>query len=146
MNSPSHKDNILRQDYTDVGFAVVNGVLNGEPTTLVVQMFGKPMASSMLTRVVKAEEKKAVPTKLPEETQQPVILAQKSYPKVNTIPPFSFNSNLVFLVFLIIAVSLDFYFAAKLHIVRIGSKNIAHFIFIGFVLIGLLFLTKGAIL
>lgn len=42
MNSPSHRANILNPNYTEVGFAVVNGNLNGEETTLVVQMFGHP--------------------------------------------------------------------------------------------------------
>ena len=46
MNSPSHRENILRAQYEDVGYAVVNGVLNGEETTLVVQMFGKSLASA----------------------------------------------------------------------------------------------------
>lgn len=40
MASPSHRDNLLKSTYRDVGFAVVNGTLNGEETTLVVQMFG----------------------------------------------------------------------------------------------------------
>lgn len=42
MNSPSHKENLLSENYDEVGFAVVNGVLNGYETTLVVQMFGRP--------------------------------------------------------------------------------------------------------
>lgn len=45
MNSPSHRENLLRSQYEDVGFAVVNGRLNGEETTLVVQMFGKALAT-----------------------------------------------------------------------------------------------------
>lgn len=40
MASPSHRDNLLKPSYRDIGFAVVNGTLNGEETTLVVQMFG----------------------------------------------------------------------------------------------------------
>jgi hypothetical protein len=40
MNSPSHRDNLLKPNYRDIGFAVVDGKLNGEETTLVVQMFG----------------------------------------------------------------------------------------------------------
>jgi hypothetical protein len=40
MNSPSHRENLLRNDYEEIGFAVVNGKLNGSDTTLVVQMFG----------------------------------------------------------------------------------------------------------
>jgi len=40
MASPTHRDNIIKPSYRDIGFAIVNGVLNGEETTLVVQMFG----------------------------------------------------------------------------------------------------------
>ncbi|MDN5275844.1 MAG: hypothetical protein JWN33_493 [Candidatus Saccharibacteria bacterium] len=40
MNSPSHKDNVLQTAFTDVGFAAVNGTLQGEETTLVVAMYG----------------------------------------------------------------------------------------------------------
>lgn len=45
LNSASHKENLLRSDYQDIGFAVVNGTLAGEETTLVVQMFGKRLTS-----------------------------------------------------------------------------------------------------
>src|SRR5262249_8899486 len=40
MASPSHRDNLMKPTYREVGFAVVNGNLLGEDTTLVVQMFG----------------------------------------------------------------------------------------------------------
>lgn len=46
MASPTHRDNILKQEYRDVGFAIVNGVLEGEETTLIVQMFGTPYIES----------------------------------------------------------------------------------------------------
>lgn len=42
MNSPSHRDNLLSNNYTEIGVAVVNGILLGEETTLVVQLFGRP--------------------------------------------------------------------------------------------------------
>lgn len=42
INSPSHKDNMLSPNYTDIGVAVVNGFLLGHETTLVVQLFGRP--------------------------------------------------------------------------------------------------------
>lgn len=42
MESPTHKDNIVNNKYTQIGVAVVNGTLEGVETTLVVQMFGKP--------------------------------------------------------------------------------------------------------
>lgn len=40
MASPSHKENIMNPKYKEIGIAVVGGVLNGQKTTLVVQMFG----------------------------------------------------------------------------------------------------------
>lgn len=40
MNSKTHRDNLLNSSYKDIGIAVVDGVLNGQKTTLVVQEFG----------------------------------------------------------------------------------------------------------
>ena len=40
MNSPTHKENLLNTKYKDIGISVEDGVLNGQQTTLVVQMFG----------------------------------------------------------------------------------------------------------
>ncbi len=42
MASPTHRDNLLNSKYQEIGMAVVDGILNGEETTLVVQMFGTP--------------------------------------------------------------------------------------------------------
>ena len=40
MNSETHRDNILNSRYTEVGFAVVDGVLEGRETTLIVAFYG----------------------------------------------------------------------------------------------------------
>jgi hypothetical protein len=40
MASPTHKANLISGNYKDIGVAVVEGVLLGKQTTLVVQMFG----------------------------------------------------------------------------------------------------------
>ncbi|USN96387.1 MAG: hypothetical protein H6797_04910 [Candidatus Nomurabacteria bacterium] len=42
MASPEHRSNILSQNYTDVGFAVVDGRLDGKATTLIVALYGEP--------------------------------------------------------------------------------------------------------
>lgn len=41
LASPSHRENILSDKYQDMGFAILEGSLQGEDTVLVVQMFGK---------------------------------------------------------------------------------------------------------
>ena len=49
MASTTHKENILRKEFTEVGFARVDGLLDGQQTTLVVQFFGKPATTNLLT-------------------------------------------------------------------------------------------------
>src|SRR4030042_6379343 len=44
MASSGHRANILNANFSEIGGAVVNGNLEGEDTTLVVQLFGKPVA------------------------------------------------------------------------------------------------------
>lgn len=46
MNSASHRANILNSGYQDVGYAVVNGTLQGVETTLVVAMYASRQAAS----------------------------------------------------------------------------------------------------
>lgn len=47
MNSPEHKANIVKPSYEDVGFAIVNGQLNGENTALVVALYGLSSESAV---------------------------------------------------------------------------------------------------
>jgi len=44
MGSPEHKANVLNTKYQDVGYAVMNGTLQGEETTLVVAEYGSKAA------------------------------------------------------------------------------------------------------
>lgn len=43
MASPSHRENMLRGYYRDAGFAVVEGQLDGQPTTIIVALFAAPI-------------------------------------------------------------------------------------------------------
>jgi hypothetical protein len=46
MASSEHKANMLDKNYTQAGFAVVDGTLNGKPTTLVVALYGEPVLAT----------------------------------------------------------------------------------------------------
>lgn len=48
LASPEHRANILKNDYKDVGFAVVSGDLNGEDTLLVVALYGLPADNAIV--------------------------------------------------------------------------------------------------
>lgn len=47
MASESHKANILNNKYQEVGFAVVDGMLEGRDTTLVVAFYGTPASAAV---------------------------------------------------------------------------------------------------
>lgn len=47
MASPTHRANILNAKYQDIGFAVVDGTLDGRPTTLVVAYYGAPATAAV---------------------------------------------------------------------------------------------------
>lgn len=151
MNSPTHRENILRKDYTDIGFAVVNGNLNGEPTTLVVQMFGKPQENVFALNPIKTQPVIAKEENQPEPNNllnKPQILAKNERQKNLSTSSFFFNFNLAFITFLITTLILDFYFANKMGVLnlRLTGKNLAHLIFLGFIIIGVLIISRGAII
>jgi hypothetical protein len=159
MKSPTHRENIMRDEYSEVGFAVVNGVLNGEETTLVVQMFGTPLGgvpqvqasepdgdkavapAANGQQVIQTPEKKVIPA-----AQSKILVEdskiQPSYSKV------LYNGNLLFIVFLIVAFLLDLFVAVKLNIIhmRVGGKTLIHVLFLAFILTGLLIVANGKIL
>lgn len=76
MNSPTHRDNILNPNYTEIGISVVNGNIAGEDTTLVVEMFGsksKIMEQAMSRSVSTASP--LLPTTTPFPGQKTLIQA-----------------------------------------------------------------------
>ncbi len=40
MNSPTHRANIINPKFSEIGIAIVSGILNGKESTVIVQMFG----------------------------------------------------------------------------------------------------------
>ena len=49
MESPDHRKNILETDYTEVGFAVASGMLDGKQATIVVALYGRPIGTGVVT-------------------------------------------------------------------------------------------------
>lgn len=47
MQSPMHRENILKQEYQDIGLAVVKAKMNNEETYIIVQYFGKTDNSTL---------------------------------------------------------------------------------------------------
>ncbi len=72
MKSQSHKENLLSPNYDEIGFAVVNGVMDGYETTLVVQMFGRPRNAAQVASVYEEQavlEKESKPAAATSERE-----------------------------------------------------------------------------
>lgn len=46
MASPSHRANIVKKDYTEIGIAVASGIYEGRSAVFVVQFFGTPQTQN----------------------------------------------------------------------------------------------------
>lgn len=50
MASPTHRANIVKGVYTEIGVGIAQGMYKGEPATFVVQHFAKPSAKALAAR------------------------------------------------------------------------------------------------
>jgi hypothetical protein len=150
MASPSHRDNILKREYQDVGFAVVNGRLAGEETTLVVQFLGARQPVTVATKpVIIPPVAATVPTptpELPATTLSSLKTAGVSrYPLIDF---FATTKNLASLLtgVLLGILALDGVVIWRRKIVRISGHNLAHIIFLASLLGALWVTSQGVIL
>lgn len=149
MASPTHRDNIMRGDYKDIGFAVVNGVLGGEETTLVVQMFGA--GDSQLAYQIKPTilTPSAAATAPPVLVQiQPPTLGMSDVlikPLVD-ISKVSKQVTTGFAGLILLVIALDGWYVYRKKIVRVTGHSLGHMVFFGSMLLLLQVATRGAIL
>ncbi|MBI2611204.1 hypothetical protein HYW54_00470 [Candidatus Gottesmanbacteria bacterium] len=164
MASPTHRDNILKSEYQEIGFAVVNGNLNGAETTLVVQMFGSPVGGSEIARVNTVAQAAPLPTKEPlptpiielEPTAIPIVaqtrpnppsqirVAGATLPLINIIS-LSKTIALVMVGFLLLILAIDSIFIWKRRTIRVAGHNFAHMLFL-LALIGVIYFTGTGII
>lgn len=140
MNSPTHRSNILKPEYTNIGIAVLNGRLLGRDTTLVVQEFGK-----------KAEGDLA---QLPSSREENIFSLKESRlatdKTVGQVAKFNFSLNrtasLMIAEVLLVALFIDSIYIWRKNIIRLTGKSIAHLIFIIVVIAAIGFTGAGVIL
>lgn len=149
MASPTHRDNLLNPKYQDIGIAVVEGVLNGQKTTLVVQEFGSTQNFGPVP-LVDVQGKQIALTK-EDYNNKPQLVAAISETKLNTkslIDPFLFSktAGLSVIVLVTILLTVDFWVLKRRGVFRLSSHHIAHMALLSLAA-GSLFMTKpGAIL
>lgn len=171
MGSPSHRANIMNAKYQEIGVAVVNGNLQGIDTTLVVQMFGKPLqAAAKVSDAAEQTEEKTVAviaTPVPEEEEvvvavapdvaAPVVLSDTIAPVGNlqgtdaskaALSPLDLLKVVFMSVLLIMLVALayDAYVFEQRNTIRLVGKNFGHILFLLVIAAVVFFWKSGAIL
>jgi len=141
MNSPSHRENILNPNYGEIGVGVIEGILSGADTTIIVQFFGLPLSGAPSVPIAKANEVStvvAVSSPLPT----PGVAAS------SFISPFQTTKGLSLGVtgLLLLVLSVDLIVVRRRRIARIGGRTLAHLAYLGMILAVILILKAGQII
>ena len=161
MASPTHRDNVTSDRYSEIGIAVVNGELQGIETTLVVQMFGTAATQQAVTTTstlgqtqpnepeTKIKEQTLVESTA-KDTLAPIGLAQASEipANQNLVPPFAISKAISMSILLLLSITLiiDYLIIKRRRTITVSGKNLAHLAFIGTLIILVLMSAPGGIL
>lgn len=148
MASPTHKDNLLNSKYQDIGIAVVDGVLNGQKTTLVVQEFGTTQNVSPQPIVDLSGKKNIVSVE--DYNQKPELVQSVQTPEIgkSLIDPYKFSKTaaVTLISFMGILLALDMIILYKRGVFRLTSHYLAHMSLLTVTLASILSSHSGAIL
>ncbi len=92
MESPGHRANIVKAEFNEIGVAVVDGTLEGQDVTLVVQMFAKEKPTKSVEKKVEKKQEPvgnvttSVSVVAEPATPTPSEPEKQAAPTSNTIP------------------------------------------------------------
>lgn len=145
MDSPTHRENMLSQNYRDIGFAVSEGTLLGEHTTLVVEMFGNTQAVP-LARQSGNTSPEAVPQQAGQQTlamQVPILVSNKPIVDVGLVSWYIGIGTVSLFLFVLFV---DMVIIDRRKIVRFVGHNIDHIVFLSLLLLFIIISNKGIVI
>lgn len=156
MNSPTHRENLLSGKYQDVGFAIVEGKLQGEDTVLIVQMFGTIPGEGAQPVEVSAASDNSPQAEVQGEGQEVAVKPQAvkslivsdqrvASPKIDTATTTK-TLSIAILVFLLAGLVLDMMIVERNRIPRIVGHNLDHIMLIVLFVIFLIVLEGGVVI
>lgn len=149
MNSPTHRDNILSPNYSEVGFSISEGELQGEKTVLIVQEFGSRIGGTDESDVIPPptarefiapEVRGSYNVPLPESEQ---IISRKPAIDVSVVAK---GVTLILLSALLVALVLDFIIIEKKKIPRLVGNNLDHILLIAIFMVFLFMARLGHVI
>lgn len=133
MNSPTHKDNILSGRYRDIGIVVIHDTFQGQPTTLVVQLFGSQINNILPVNTGSVSE------------AAEAVLAEVSTPLVSAFH-LTKSISISLTLILLMVILIDTIIVTRKKIVRLSGRGLAHLIFLGILLFLLIGIQPGLVL
>lgn len=170
MASPTHRENLLSPNYTDIGFAVESGTLTGTETVLVVQQFGRPYEAESEPEIAQTSEEVTVasspagiiiaqitPVPTVRPTNAPITVSEpqnQSAPGVASIQnqplmdtdDVKNNIGFFFLFVFIGVLAIDAVIVERKKIARVFSHNLDHMLYLLFILLAGILIGRGSIL
>lgn len=140
MASPDHRNNMLSSNYSDVGFAVKLGKLNGEETVLIVEDLG-----NLNMPIAKGSKTQEVATASDTNTLNKNVVSVNREPLINSVS-FSSNLNTMIIFIFIFALILDMIIIEKKKIMRFVGHNTDHILYLLLILALVGVLSKGVII
>lgn len=136
MASPSHRANIVNSHYQDIGMAVLDGVLQGQKTTLIVQEFGTPVEAIAQTP--------EIPTQSVAQSNPNVL----GTPNQVLVDPYTLEKTVGFslIAFLMILILLDLYIIRRRAVLRVTSRHLSHLAILSIATTALFNMHPGGIL
>jgi hypothetical protein len=134
MNSETHRKNIVNSRYQEIGVGVVNGVLGGIKTTLVVQHFASPAiapATIAQDRQILPATVESGPVIKPKFTLNPLLISKVF-------------GGAIFIIILVVLV-VDAFVTLKNQTHRLSGSATSHLGFIAIIFLLLLFSRQGSL-
>lgn len=149
MESPTHKENITNKKYQEIGIAVVEGVLNGQKTTLVVQMFGTSATGQYLAQDIPDTTTQTAGITnglISEESINSLTKGEKITNRV--IDPYQVSKLFGFSILGFVATLLiiDLVIIRRRGVSRLASHHVAHLAFISTAAYAMMLSAGGSIL
>lgn len=144
MKSPTHKENIVNNKYQEIGIGIIDGVLNGVKTTLVVQHFGTPFNSPIVDKTSDELKFNSHPLDL-AVSQGNKVLAEST--KLKSISPLFLTKAIGISMFLLIigVLFIDGFTTFKNKTKRLTGSSIGHIGFLAVILLFMIFSQQGVI-
>ena len=139
INSPSHKENLVSDNYDEIGFGVVNGVLDGYETTLVVQFFGRPRDVASIS--TKDQQDKYIASL--NEKNSGTVLSNKESGMIYDISVIFKYLAFSILGFVFALFFFDIYFSKKYNIDKFTGHTSAHLMMIIAALVSVVVILKN---